>query len=293
MTTSEQSLRTEVEAALAEVRREELKAAAVYGAVDAAAVGAAVGLVATAIDLEELLGVDGLAAVAGVAVGPAVVLTVGVALAVLVGEVVYRTRGPPCERFEAATVTVDPVLRTARDVSAGGRTDPMAERLYRELLTELERANSADLLRGRRLVAPLVVMMLLSVATVQLAAAGLQVAGPAGPAPTGDGPAATVEGDGPGDTTLQDGDAVLGDVADVSGGENPLDATVDADAAGGDRPRQEPASGGLGGSDGPGEIDAQRAGYSDPEEIEDATVIKEYSVAIRSDRTGDGGQDEQ
>jgi hypothetical protein len=288
---SEQSLRAEVEAALAEVRQEELKAAAVYGAIDAAAVGAAVGLVATALDVDGLLGVDALATVAGVAVSPTAVLTLGVALVVLAGEVVYRTRGAPCERFEAATVTVDPALRTARDASADGRTDPMAERLYREVLTELERANSADLLRPRRLVAPLVVMSLLSVGTLQLAAADLGVSSPAEPSPSGDRAAVAVGGSGPDDTTLRDGDSVLGDVADVSGGEDPLNATISADAAGGDQPRRQSASSGLpGGSDGPNDIDPQRAGYSDPEDVEDATVIKEYSVAIRDDQ---GARDEE
>lgn len=296
------ALRAEVRAALAEVRREEFKAALVYGAVDAAVVGALVGLVGTLVDLGTVAGVGetvvDLGAVAGPLLGsqaaalPTVRVslttgaTVGASLLVLLAELVYRTRGAPCERFEAATVDIDPALRTARDASETGREEPMAAMLYSQVLADLKRANSADLVRVRRLVSPLLIAVMVALVTVQLAAADFEVTTDVGPQP-GPGPSGTADGGLPEDTTIKDGDAVLGNATNVSSGNETLNTTISAGAAGEDRPRDVTASGGLPSGAGPNDIDARRAGFSEREDVEDAQLIKDYNVAARNEQDDD------
>lgn len=275
------TLHSEVQAALAEIRREELKAAAIYGAVDAAVVGAAVGLIGTVVDIEAVIGVSTLVETAAFAVSLTAGLSISLAVLVLVGEIVYRTRGEPCEHFEAATVTVDPALRTAREASTEGRTDPMAARLYEQILADLKQASSTNLLRRGRLVAPLVVMSALSFGTVYVAASDIQVTTGVGSGSSTGAPADITGESGVRDTTLQDGDSVLGEATNVSTGSDPINTTISADASGGDRPDSESASSGFDSGSQGANVDAQRTGYSDPEEVEDAAVIRDYSVAIR------------
>jgi hypothetical protein len=278
------TLHSDVQAALVEVRREELKAAAIYGAVDAAVVGAAVGFIGTVFDIEGAIGVSTLVETAAFTISLTAGLSIGLAVLTFLGEIAYRTRGEPCEHFEAATVTVDPALRTAREASTEGRTDPMAARLYEDVLTELKQANSENLLRRGRLVAPLVVMSALSFGTVYVAASNIQVTTGVDSGPSTGGAADLRAEGGVGDTTLQDGESVLGEATNVSTGDDPLNTTISADASGGDRPDSESASSGFDSGSQGANVDAQRTGYSDPEEVEDAAVIREYSVAIRDDQ---------
>jgi hypothetical protein len=277
------TLHSDVQAALVEVRREELKAAAIYGAVDGAAVGAAVGLIGTVFDIEAVIGVSRLVEASTFTMSLTAGLSVGLAVLTFLGEIAYRTRGEPCEHFEAATITVAPTLRTAREVSTEGRTDPMAARLYEDVLADLKQASSENLLRRGRLVAPLVVMSALSFGTIYVAASNIEVTTGVGSGPSTEDTADLRAEGGVGDTTLQDGESVLGEATNVSAGNDPLNTTISADASGGDRPDSEPASSGFESSSQGADVDAQRTGYSDPEEIEDATVIKDYSVAIRDD----------
>jgi len=262
------SRRAEMAAALRVIRREGWKAAVVEATVEAAVVFLLVDVLLTVtesgIPTQLAIPVPG-SAVAGVAVG-LVAFAVGLWL---------RVRRPLVEQFETVNPAVTEALRTARDAVDDGHDSRMAARLYADVLDRLRTTSSLGLIRFRRVAVMLTLVLALSVAATQAAVYDVTLGG--GPE----------DSELPGDTVsteftgLVDGDAVLGDVEDVSAGDANLTARIESTGGddGTDTSGPFPTSGG--GTGGTGEIDSQQAGFDQPELIEDAELIREYNLRIR------------
>lgn len=293
--------RRQMASALDEIRREGKKAAFVYAVVDAVLIFLLVNLLLTVLSPVELptqLSVP--AAVTdpvGTAVGRsvsglsfptgAVVGIVGGACWFL-GEYLYRVRQPLVEQFEAANANVTDALRTARDAVEDGAETRMAARLYEDVLDGLKQSSSVALVDSRRLLGTLVVVILLSLATVQVAVVdiGLLDRDPVETESPNDRPS-NYEG-------LEDGDAILGDSEDVQAGDENL--TAEIDSTGGDeevdRSQSFPSSPDTGGpGSGSGTVDSQQAGFAGQEDVEDADLIREYNLRIREQDTDDEDTD--
>ena len=287
--------------AIAEVRREGKKAAFIYAVVDAVLVFLLINLLLTVLSPVELptqLSVptavtDPVGAAVGrsisaltVPTGAAVGIVVG--LVWFLGEYLYRVRQPLVEQFEAANANVTDALRTARDAVEDGAETRMAARLYEDVLAGLKRSSSVALVDSRQLIGTLIVIVLLSLATVQVAVVdiGLLDRDP-------------VETESPNDRPreyegLEDGDAILGDSEDVQAGDENL--TAEIDSTGGDeevdRSQEFPSSSDTGGpGSGSGTVDSQQAGFAGQEDVEDADLIREYNLRIRDQDTDDEDTD--
>lgn len=288
-TESEPDHRKQMETALTEVRREGWKAAFIQSVVDAAALFLAVNLLlavtepswlpepitlpadATA-QIAEVLGHTGPVAVPGSALLAAVV-----AVLVLVVGMGVRVRRPLVERFEAVNPPVAEALRTARDAVEDGATSEMATRLYADVLDRLRETSSIGLVNLRRIALTLVVIAALSAATTQVAVYEITIDGE-----SGDDAVDTTGNESVEFTGLRDGNAVLGESEDVSAGDENISAQVES--TGGDQELDDretfPGSSGPSGG-GTGSVDSQQAGFAQPEQIEDAELIREYNIRIR------------
>lgn len=307
--------RSRMERALREVRRECWKAAAVHAVAEAAVAFLVANLVLVTVEPswlparyplpgsvnERLVDVLDVGRVS-LAIPGSAALAGALAVVVFVAAVAVRVRRPLVEQFEAANPPVREALRTARDAvesegrpSGGPRSErrsrehadsAMARRLYGDVLDRLGESSGLALVDGRRLAVTVVVAMLLSVATVQVAVAGLALfdspadVGEAGP----DEPETNYTG-------LRDGDQVLGDSEAVEAGDEELNASIDSTGGGQDvgEDRQFPSDGGPGTGASGGGVDSQQAGFAAPEQVEDAELVREYNRRIRS---GDGGGDD-
>jgi len=292
--------RERMAAAIAEVRREGKKAAFVYAVVDAMLLFLLVNIALTVLAPTELPTQLSVPATVTDPVGAAVgrslsalsvptgaVVGIAVGLAWFLGEYLYRVRQPLVEQFEAANANVTDALRTARDAVEDGAETRMAARLYEDVLDGLKQSSSVALVDSRRLVGTLVVIVLLSLATVQVAVVdiGLLDRDP-------------VESESPNERPsryegLEDGDAILGDSEDVQAGDENLTAQIDS--TGGDeeidRSQEFPPSDSGGPGSGDGTVDSQQAGFAGQEEVEDADLIREYNLRIRDQDTDDEDTD--
>jgi hypothetical protein len=286
--------RERMAAALREIRREGLKAATIYAAVDATLVFLAVNLLVIVVEpaaIPDAVTVpssvtDAVGGLVGQSLGTVdvpVSALIATALAVVVfgAELWLRSRRPLVERFEAANPSVAEALRTARDTVARDSDSRMAARLYEDVLERLRDTSSVALLDVRRIAVTVIVVVALSLATVQLAAVDLGGGEGVGP---DDGTDAGEDTPNP-YTGLKDGDAVLGDPEDVDVGDDELDAQIDS--SGGsedvDDTQQFPSDSVDRGSGGSNSADGQQAGYAEPEQLEDADLIREYNLRIRDE----------
>ncbi|WP_115865460.1 DUF7502 family protein [Halorussus litoreus] len=276
-------------AALAEIRRERLKAAFVYASVDAVCAMLAANLLASVVDLSLLD--TGIAASSFESVGlPApdagTLVGTGAGLVVLVAEMAVRTRRPAAEAFEAANPEVREALRTARDAATDDRSNPMKRALYADVLDRLRETSSVSLLNATRLALTVAVAFALSLATVQTAVVGVDV-GLSDSDPAATGPAEVVDDQRAfSDRTedLQDGDEVLGDPTNVSAGSENLSAAVSANPGGeGERDWDYDSDAGDDGED--ESVDAQRAGFTSPDRVEDATLVQRYARELGTNST--------
>jgi len=259
--------RERVERAVRRVRREGQKAAAVHAIVDAAAVTLAVNLGLTVLGLP--------------LPGPEYArraVAVGVGLLVGVVEFALRVRVPLVERFEDVNPAVREALRTARDAARAGAETRVAGRLYEDVLAGLRRASSADLVSTRRVGATVLLVVVLSVATVQASVVGLDLTNP--PEDVGAGEEDRQDRDYGG---LEDGDEILGEETDVDEGSDELDAVVGGSAGGEGGERSQDRSYDSGGFSGSGSYDAQQSGFAPSEEVENADIIRDYNVRIREE----------
>lgn len=269
----------DVRRAVAEIRREGLKAAALVAVVDAAFVALLANLAATVVGVPEL---------AATVAGPATVGTLlAAALGLLAGvaEFAWRARRPTVERFEEVNPAVHEALRTARDAVESDHEGPVARALYADVLDRLRDTSSRDLVAWRRLGATLVLVLAVSAATVGISAAGVGLtpdrtgidAAPGDAAPGG----GVDVGEANGSEGLQDPDEILGEATNVSAGDENVTAEIDAGTGGqGDR-RSYDEQGYA--DDGGGGVDARRAGYADAEGVEDADLIRRFTLALQDD----------
>lgn len=287
--------RERMAAALNEIRREGLKAATIYAAVDATLVFLAVNLLVIVVEpaaIPEVLTVpssvtDAVGDLLGQSLGTvgvpgSALLATALAVAVFGAELWLRSRRPLVERFEAANPAVAEALRTARDTVARDSDSRMAVRLYEDVLERLRDTSSVALLDVRRIAVTVVVVVALSLVTVQLAAVDLGGGDSVGP----DGDTDAGEDTPNPYTGLKDGDSVLGDPEDIDAGDDDLDAQIDS--SGGsedvDDTQQFPSDSiDRGSSGGSNSADGQQAGYAEPEQLEDAELIREYNLRIRDE----------
>jgi len=278
----------EIRSALAEIRREQYKVAFVHAGLEAACVALAAHLLAGVAGVP-VLDADLLAPTFDAAAVPAP--DVGAVLALLAGLAAFlagfsiRARRPAAEAFEAANLAVAEALRTARDAAGDDRADPMALALYEDVLDRLGETSSVGLVDGARVAAAVAVAFALSVASVQTAVVGLDLAGSS--------PESTGVGDGSGadrapienrsSVDLRDGDEVLGEPTDVDAGSENLTASVGS-GPGGEGEAARNYDGGPGGADGDS-ADAERAGYAAPERVEDADLVRRYARELGGNDT--------
>jgi hypothetical protein len=268
--TEQSDERKRMEAALTAVRREGQKAAAIYAGLDGVVVTLAVALALT------VLGVD-LGVTLPAPIDAVDALAVGVGLVVALAEFVVRIRRPLVEQFEAANPSVSEALRTARDATRQGADHTLARRLYADVLAALRDTSGTQLLDVRRVGATLVLVLALSVMTVQTGVAGIDLldAQPTGPTDAADQPRRSEY------TGLEDGDAILGEETDVSSGDEEIAATIGG--TGDSRPGNDSTS--SAGRDpvvaSDGAYDPQQAGYATPDDVTNAAIIRDYNLRIR------------
>ena len=296
--------REELLDAVAEIRREAAKAAAVHAALDAMVVFAVLRL-----SLQLLSVGDGAEPVAAVPVpdavggslrgiGVAVPDPVGVsaaslvvaatAVSWLVADAAFRYERLGVERFEAHNPGVAEALRTARDAAASDVETPVATELYRTVLRRLEETSSRAFLRRRQLVGVVVALALCSAGIVGVAGAGIS------PVDGGDVDVAASAGGGGGSGTggggTGGGASGSGGSADLLGEEGTVERGTDNRSV---RLR------GEGPDDGSGEygdgsvavdssdVDASPAEFTDEQRPEAADLVRAYTERIREDETDD------
>ncbi|RLM59871.1 hypothetical protein DVK02_00630 [Halobellus sp. Atlit-31R] len=278
-----------IRSALDEVRREVRKAALLYATVDAALLALLSNLALALVEPPWLATTVGLpAAVVGLfrqlpvlgGVAPATIqatslAAVALGVAAFVGEAAVRLRRPLVEQFEAANPPVREALRTARDAVDDGADTAMARRLYDDVIATLGETSTFELVGTRRVAVTVLLVALVSLASVQVAIVDPDVGGLFGPNGDGDGQLTP-----PADDDLQDGDQILGDPEDVEAGDELQNISVPGSGDGiGDGPTG-PSSGYPGGG-GSGEFDSRQAGFTGAAEIEDAELVREYNLRIR------------
>lgn len=269
--TGTSATRAEVSDALREIRREGYKIAVIYGVVDAALATLLTNL------LLQLVGpawTDGTLSVASVGLPRSILVAVAVGLFVFGGEVMLRSRRPIVEQFEAANPSVREMLRTARDAVAGGRDSRMARVLYADVLDSLRQTSSFGLVDRRRLSATLVVVLVLSVGSIQAVGVDLDLGGNDASSAGGE---ADTSYDG-----LRDGSEVLGKAENVSAGDNDLDAQISGSGEGDAPPGGAPSSYDSGGIPS-GEVESQQAGFSATERLEESELIRDYNLKLRNE----------
>ncbi|MEA5407334.1 hypothetical protein VB773_06980 [Haloarculaceae archaeon H-GB2-1] len=214
-----------------------------------------------------------LAAAAGVACG----------LVVTVASVGVRHRRDAIARFERFNPTVETALRSARDASEDERTSLMARRLYDDVLERLRETSSQGFLNGRTLALRMGLVLVVSLASVHVAVVGMEF-GVGTPSSDGGGDGAravtTASGTSVDRETLDDPSAVLGEAENVTSGSEELAANLST--GGGGRNGEDGTgdaydAGGLSSGD---DVSAQRAGFDSPGELEDADLIRDYTVRL-------------
>lgn len=278
-----------MERALQLVRREGYKVAVVYAAVDGAAVALLVNLVVRVLPVPavpETVGLPGAVVTAVEALGVTLVeptVTGGAVLGVLAGlttfvlEVGIRTRRPLIEQFEAANPAVREALRTARDAVEDGVDNSAARRLYADVLDRLGETSSVALLDVRRVGLTLVVVLVLSVASLQVAVYDVSLA-------PGNERADAAEADPPEEYTgLHDADDILGEATNVSAGDEEMEARIGTTGEGdGSEATEVPRDYDTGFASA-GDVESQQAEFTTGEQLEDADLIREYTLRIREE----------
>ncbi|EMA07134.1 DUF7502 family protein [Haloferax denitrificans] len=273
--------------AVREVRREAAKAAAVSSVVDAAVATLLANVAFRVVELpvESSVSLGFLPRVdPAVSVHVAVPLALAVGLLVGVAEYLILMREPPVEQFEAVNPSVAEALRTARDLVADegnpNRDSRMSVALYDDVLSRLRESSSVELLPTRRIVGALVVALLLSAGSIQVAISDIQFEGLAGDAASaGDRPDRFSDEE----TRLQNGSSILGDPEDVAAGSEQLNATVAGTGGSGDGDGPESAAAAYDstGYGGDSAVESQRAGYLADDTLEEADLIRDYTLEIR------------
>lgn len=275
-----------MQAAIAEIRAEGRKVAAIHAIADAALVTVLVLLVSAVLGLGVQVSLPpalrgAISAIGGPSlpgrVGGIRVLAGVVGLVVGIGQYWRLSRRPIVEQFEAANPEVSDRLRTARDAVDAGDGSVMAHRLYEDVLDRLNETSSWRLVSARRLSAQIALVFVIGLASVGVIAAGIGLdLGEQSPTERTEPP--DYEG-------LQDADRVLGEPENVSAGDESLDARIGTSGEGSTSGNASVPRLGTGGDDATGRIDAQQADYASSEAVENAALIREYNLRIREEAT--------
>ncbi|SFR43518.1 DUF7502 family protein [Halogeometricum limi] len=276
--------------ALAEVRREGRKVAFLYAALDAALVALVVNVTLRLFRpaaLGDVLTLPAALAGAGGVVPRTIhaAAVVGLALGAVTfaAEYVARSRRPLVEQFESANPAVRESLRTARDTVDDGANTDMARRLYEDVLSGLRETSTFELVGTRRVVVTTLFVVLVSLASIQVAVVDLDLT------ETLDGrngqdddvPSDRQETERE-DDELQDGDQILGDPENVTAGDESINASVQGSESGeGQGGSTAPPSAYDDGGFSDAAVESQDAGYAESENVEDAELIREYNLQIR------------
>lgn len=267
-----------IEQAVRELRREGWKAAFLYASVDAILALLVTNFLATVLRPAELAGTVG-------DVPLRIVVAVIVALVVFAGEFVLRARQYTISRLEADNPQLGVAFRTARDVADEDGDSTMARMLYDDAIDRLQTAASTEFVDIRRLAVTLLVVMLVSVLTVQAAIFEISlVGGPEGPAATANGTGGAGDPNGTRDPRDDDGlrspEEILGEERNISSGDDPLSAEISQSAGGSDDEEVDLDRSSVVGGD--TSIGTQRAGYDPDEDLEDADLIRDYNLRIQA-----------
>jgi hypothetical protein len=279
---------TTVEKAVQEIRREGYKAALLHATVDAVAVLLLIHVVFARVEgatLPSVGPVDGALAVGALAAA----VTFGV-------EMWLRLRWYTLERFEAANPVVADALRTAHEAASTEQASVMARRLYRDVTARLSETDSTAFVHTRWLATSVVLVLLLSALTLGTGIAGVQFSlGPAnatdGGGPGGGGPGGPGGGSGSssgdvqssdsGRDQLRDGSEVLGDLKEVESGTEEIGANISSGQGSGDGDQSRQIyDEGTGSGD--TNVDAQRAGFEDDRNLEDADLVRDYNLRLQA-----------
>lgn len=279
-TTDETDVGRAMREAVAEIRREGYKAAALYAVVDAVLVALVANLAITVVGVEWADSPGSAGDPGPITVGLLVVVVTGVLA--FAAEFGYRVRRPLVERFEAANPEVDEALRTARDAIQDGQDTRMARALYADVIDRLGSTSSLGLVHLPRLVGSIALAVVVSIATVHASVVAVDLGGTASPGASSGGVVAGPTGERePASGELQPGDQILGEPENVSAGSENLSASVSVDRGGPGDDEFRQYEGGNTTDRTAGE--AQRAGYAPREDVEDADLIREYNLRIRED----------
>ncbi|MDZ7687496.1 MAG: hypothetical protein U5J64_02025 [Halobacteriales archaeon] len=273
-----------------EIRKEGAKAAALHGTVEATVFFVVVYFVLSVVVSVPLI--DAVSVEAGVEIPGALIVSLALALVFLVADayLVYRRR--TLEYFEEVNPQVNEALRTARDAANRGDNNEMAEALYDDVLEKLKTTSSDGFVSMPRIAGSVVlvfaVAFLLLTATLGGYGGGQslfsdETTTQGGGGGEGESEAGGGSGSGEAQEELQNADDVLGESGEVSRGANDRNVELDRSGSGGE-------GGGGTGSVGEGsdmsnrvEVEGQRTEFSPEEEIEDAELVKEYNLRVRSD----------
>jgi hypothetical protein len=279
--------------AVRQIRRETLKAAAVYAVLEAALVVAALAVGLTLLQGSPVPKTVTLPAggTEGATLSGPVLVAAVVGVVVLVADFYRFARQPAAEWFERANPEVAEALRTARDAAADADDDTMARALYGDVLARLRETSSVRLLDPVQLAATVVLVVLLSLAATQLPALDVSVdveslapdgnRGVSGGAGEDTSPGEGAVSDGQGG--LERSEDIFGDPENVEAGSVDLPATVDTGGVGDDRADRPFETGGF--PSGRTDVDAQQTGFAPPEDVEDADLVREYNLRIRANET--------
>ena len=229
---------------------------------------------------------------ADVAVPGAVVVAAVAAFLFLIADayLVYHKR--TLEYFEDVNPQINEALRTARDAAERDEKTEMAEALYDDVLKELKNTSSDGFVSIPRMTGSVVLVFALAFLLLSASMGGFgggqslfsdETTNQGASSAQGEGAGGGGGGSGNAEGELQNAEDVLGESGEVSRGENRQNAELDRSGSGGD---------GEGGSGSVGEgrdysegvsVEGQRTEFSPEEEIEDAELVKEYNLRVRSD----------
>jgi hypothetical protein len=289
-----ESIEKRMRRAVTLVRREGYKVALIYAAVDAALATLGVNLLLQVLRPDAIPATlpwprvvfDAIVGYTGAPPGPlqtSIVAGLGAGVLVFVGEFFARTRRPLVEQFEQANPEIREALRTARDTVRDGTAtgSRMTVALYEDVLARLRRTSSIGLVNVPRVFVTVLVIAIVSVASIQVAVVDLDLT-----ALGGEGDDALDDRDSEYEG-LQDANSVLGEPENVTAGEETLDTTLATEGGGDDGGNGSAAAYDSSGFSGTGEIEGQEAGFAENEQLEDAELIREYNLRIRAEDESD------
>jgi len=274
-----------------EIRREGVKAAVLHGFVEATVFFVVVYFVLFTFQpdaVPDTIPVEP----AGLEIPGAVIVSAVLALLFLVVDayLVYRRR--TLEYFEEVNPQVNEALRTARDAANRGENNEMAEALYEDVLEELKTTSSDGFVSMPRIAGSVVLVFAVAFLLLSATLGGFgggqslfsdETTTQGGGGGQGQSEAGGGGGSGNAEGQLQSSEDVLGESGEVSRGTNNQNVELDRSGSGG-------TGGGTTGSVGEGrdfsnsvQVEGQRTQFSPEEEIEDAELVKEYNLRVRSD----------